>query len=175
MLTSCQTKESSTLKNGVWRLTLDLGNGKELPVQLIVDNSKNITIINDQEEILVTDINIMGDSITFRPPIFEGVFKGVFLGDQLIQGDFIKPSLDRVVKFTMTYGNNYRFKTTTKESTTNITGKWETVFSPNKEADRYIAQGIFKQVGEHITGTFRTTTGDYRYLDGVIENNKIKL
>ncbi|MFT5678977.1 MAG: hypothetical protein ACI9FY_001525, partial [Patiriisocius sp.] len=56
-----------------------------------------------------------------------------------------------------------------------ISGNWETVFSPNTVADRYIAKGIFNQIGNKVTGTFRTTTGDYRYLDGVVEEDSLKL
>ena len=54
-------------------------------------------------------------------------------------------------------------------------GNWEVVFSPDAEDDRYIAKGVFKQDGNKITGTFRTTTGDYRYLDGILDGDIMKL
>jgi peroxiredoxin len=49
------------------------------------------------------------------------------------------------------------------------------VFSPDSEEDKYIAKGVFKQIGNQVTGTFRTTTGDYRYLEGVMDGNIMKL
>jgi thiol-disulfide isomerase/thioredoxin len=49
------------------------------------------------------------------------------------------------------------------------------VFSPNSEEDKYIAKGTFEQKGNSVTGTFRTTTGDYRYLEGVMDGNTMKL
>lgn len=174
-LYSCQDDTNVQLKTGDWRLSFDLGDDKLLPVHLEVDAAQTITIINDKERIKVEDISIKADSITFQPPIFEGIFKGVFVDETTIKGDFIKPSLDRVVPFTMQYGYQHRFQVGTKEPTTNITGKWETVFSPDSDEDRYIALGIFNQNGQHVTGTFRTTTGDYRYLDGVIEGDQLKL
>ncbi|WOI23861.1 peroxiredoxin family protein [Nonlabens ulvanivorans] len=175
LVAGCQSNVTKELKSGSWRLTLDLGNAKELPVLIEVTEESQIILINDKERIKVEDISIKGDSITFQPPIFEGIFKGVFVDEITIKGDFIKPSLDRVVPFTMQYGDQHRFQVGTKEPTTNITGKWETVFSPDSDEDRYIALGIFNQYGQHVTGTFRTTTGDYRYLDGVIEGDQLKL
>ena len=56
-----------------------------------------------------------------------------------------------------------------------MTGIWETIFSKDSEEDRYIAKGIFKQEGSKVTGTFRTTTGDYRYLEGVMDGNQMQL
>ena len=70
--------------------------------------------------------------------------------------------------------NTNRFKTTQKP-TQNITGTWEMVFSQNIKEDEYIAKGIFKQEGSKVTGTIRTTTGDYGYLEGVMDGNQMKL
>lgn len=69
---------------------------------------------------------------------------------------------------------NDRFDTV-EEPDSNISGNWETIFSPNSEDDKYIAKGIFKQNGNKVTGTFRTTTGDYRYLEGVLNGNQLRL
>jgi peroxiredoxin len=42
-------------------------------------------------------------------------------------------------------------------------------------AEEYIGKGIFLQEDNRVTGTFRTTTGDYRYLDGVMDGDSLKL
>jgi thiol-disulfide isomerase/thioredoxin len=172
VLLSCSEK-NETLKEGPWRATLDLGGGLELPFLFSYTADNSIVIYNAEEEIEVTDIIFKGDSVTISHPVFEGVFKGVYTTDS-ISGDFIKPSLDRVVPFKMIQGKADRFNISEAPSSI-ITGNWETVFSPQSEADRYIAKGIFKQTGNKVTGTFRTTTGDYRYLDGAIENDSLKL
>jgi thiol-disulfide isomerase/thioredoxin len=106
-------------------------------------------------------------------PVFEGIFKGTFTADS-ISGNFITPSLDRVVPFVMKLDKEMRFPVK-KAPTQEITGVWETVFSPDTEADRYVAKGVFEQIGNKLTGTFRTTTGDYRYLDGIVEGDSLKL
>ncbi len=172
VLTSC-TSEVTPPKSGEWRAVLDLGNGKELPFLFTYNDDESLVIYNADESIEVNDIILKNDSIIIMHPVFEGVFKGVFT-ETSIKGDFIKPSLDRVVPFTMTQGKVERFDVRTAPDK-NVAGIWETVFSPNTKEDRYIAKGIFEQVGHKVSGTFRTTTGDYRYLDGAVENDSLKL
>ncbi len=166
-------KEVNSLKEGSWRATLDLGEGKELPFLVSYTADKGLIIYNAEEKIEVTDITIEGDSITIRMQVFEGVFKGVFSETQ-VNGDFIKPSLNRIVPFEMKYEDAPRFSSSEKP-TVQITGNWEVVFSPEIAEERYISKGIFEQEGSKLTGTFRTETGDYRYLEGVVINDSFKL
>ena len=160
-------------KQGFWRATLDLGKGKELPFLFSYNAENSLVIYNAEEEIEVSDISIEGDSIIIAMPVFEGIFKGTFSETQII-GDFIKPSLNRVVPFEMKHNETTRFSFSEKPLE-QVSGNWEVVFSPNTEADRYIAKGIFEQDGNKLTGTFRTTTGDYRYLEGLVFGDSLKL
>ncbi len=157
---------------GIWKATLDLGKGNSLPFLLDYHADNTLTIFNAEEKIEVTEVTIKGDSIVIKMPVYEGVLKGKFT-ENFISGDFIKPSLDRIVPFSM-QKDNMRFRLT-EAPTSIISGNWETVFSPNKPGDRYIAKGVFNQIGNKVTGTFRTTTGDYRYLDGVVAGDSLKL
>jgi len=166
-------KETSTPKPGQWRASFLLDKGREIPFSITYSLGNTITISNAEEKIIVNDVTIKEDSIIIRMPIFEGVFKGVFT-ETTIKGAFIKPSLDRVVAFEMRHGNSPRFSNAEK-ARVQVGGNWETVFSPDVEADRYIAKGIFEQIGNNLTGTFRTTTGDYRYLEGVVFGDSLKL
>lgn len=172
LLFSCN-RELRKPKNGQWRATLEAMEGKQMPFLFTLSEDQVMTVLNAEEEVIFDQVRIIGDSIIFAHPIYEGVFKGVFAGDS-ITGVFIKPSLNRVVPFKMKQGRQERFAVSAAPKAT-VTGNWETVFSPNKPADRYIAKGIFKQVGHKVTGTFRTTTGDYRYLDGSVENDTLRL
>ena len=171
-LYSCESDPKSPLP-GTWRATLEVQDQKELPFIFEYNADNSITIFNAEERIKVSDIEISGDSITVSHPVFEGVFKGIFT-ETRITGDFIKLSLNRVVPFKMIYGEANRFISPEK-ATTDVSGSWETVFSGHSEEDRYIAKGIFKQENNKISGTFRTTTGDYRFLEGVMDGNTLKL
>lgn len=82
--------------------------------------------------------------------------------------------MDRVVPFSAEVNNRTRFDAT-KPATTDVSGNWETVFSPDSAEDSYLAKGVFKQDGNKINGTFRTTTGDYRFLEGVVDGDLMKL
>jgi len=173
LVISCNEEKDDALEQGAWRASLDIGKDKAIPFLLTMNADTTMVFYNAEEKIDITDIAIDGDSITIAHPVFEGVFKGMFTSNS-IKGDFIKPSLNRVVPFVMYSGNAPRFNVV-NEPTASITGNWETVFSPNNEEDRYIAKGIFSQTASKVTGTFRTTTGDYRYLEGAIDNDSIKL
>jgi len=166
-------QESQLLEPGHWRAVLELDNEKELPFLLEYEADSTFVIVNAEERIEVDDVTFKGDSIIISHPVFEGVIKGTFTKDK-IQGTFIKPSLDRVIPIVMTSGRQARFKVSAAPNTI-ISGTWETVFSPNAPSDRYVAKGVFNQKGNRVTGTFLTTTGDYRYLEGVIENDSVKL
>lgn len=177
LLASCkEAKQEQNLAEGNWVVELDVMDGEVLPFNLVVkkdsSNAYTMQIINAEEVISVDEITIFGDSIVMQTPVFEGFLAGKFTETE-ITGQFIKESLGRVVPFKATYGRKERF-TVTKPSTTNISGIWETSFSPNT-VDEYIGKGIFLQENNKVTGTFRTTTGDYRYLDGIMDGDSLKL
>jgi len=129
-------------------------------------------IHNAEEIITVDEIYLKGDSITIKMPVFEGYIAGKYT-DSSISGEFIIESLDRVVPFEATYNMPIRFPDTQK-STVDISGIWETEFSPGKK-DSYMGKGIFNADGEKTAGTFRTPTGDYRFLEGTVDGDSLKV
>lgn len=181
LLFSCaEEKESQVLENGTYRAVLTVQDNKELPFVFEVDSPTSFKMFNDEEVIEITDISYRNDSIFIENPVFEGYIAAVFDGKNL-KGEFIKESLDRYVPFTAEFENNSRFLNVA-ESTKNVSGIWEMVFSEAIEGDEYIAKGIFEQhtstgsaLGDKVTGTIRTTTGDYRYLEGVMDGDEMKL
>lgn len=183
LLTSCKNEETPrTLKNGTYRAVLEIQDNEELPFLFKVNAPTRLQIFNAEEIIDVDEVEYRNDSIFITAPIFEGYFAGTFEDDFTIKGSFIKESLDRVVPFYAQYDRTKRFYTNSPEEK-NVTGVWETVFSQGIAEDEYIAKGIFTQsidtstssAQSKITGTFRTTTGDYRYLEGVMDGNTMKL
>lgn len=167
-------KETVTLQEGTWRVALKVQDNKELPF-IFTTTDNGIEIHNAEERIPITDITLKKDSITIKMDVYEGVLKGKFVDKNTITGEFSKKSLDRYVPFTATFGETQRFPHADGKAAATISGNWETVFSPNSEADRYIAKGIFQQNDNKVTGTFRTTTGDYRYLEGTLHDNQLQL
>ncbi|SHH65954.1 peroxiredoxin family protein [Winogradskyella jejuensis] len=176
LLTSCKNEETpQTLKNGSYRAVLEVQDKQGLPFIFRVTSPTTLKIFNAEEVIEVDEVEYRNDSIFITAPVFEGYFAATFDGDNL-RGQFIQESLDRIVPFTATYNNDVRFAKHPKSPTsTSVDGVWEAVFSQGIEGDEYIAKGIFEQVEHFVYGTFRTTTGDYRYLEGIMDNNILKL
>ena len=168
---SCSKTSTPKLTEGKYRAVLKVKDNEELPFTFDVQNDSTFVIYNAEEKIVVDEIAYKGDSITIQTPVFEGYITAK-INENSLEGEFIKPSLDRIVPFSASKNSN-RF-ITEKNTQVNISGNWETVFSKNTDSS-YVAKGIFNQTGNKVTGTFRTTTGDYRYLEGVIDNDTLLL
>ena len=172
-----QNTQNVSLSDGVWLVELDVMDNQVLPFNLKVnkkdDGSYTMQIFNAEEVIDVDEIEIKGDSIIMQTPVFEGYLAGTFT-ENSIKGQFIKESLDRIVPFNAEYGTEDRFETKNERTDGNVTGIWETYFSQDLD-EEYIGKGIFLQEDNRVTGTFRTTTGDYRYLDGILDGDSLKL
>ncbi|NNE31080.1 MAG: TlpA family protein disulfide reductase [Winogradskyella sp.] len=166
-------KKNVQLKNGSYRAVLYVQDNKELPFVFDVNSPTELTIYNADETIKVDEIEYRNDSVFIKAPVFEGYIAAV-IKDGNLSGNFIKESLGRVVPFSAEFDTNERFKIDS-HTAKDISGTWEAVFSKGIEGDEYIAKGIFKQAGQKVEGTFRTTTGDYRYLEGVMNGDQLKL
>ncbi|KAG1648512.1 hypothetical protein GQR58_029768 [Nymphon striatum] len=174
LLNSCE--KDKRLPFLIWLAELEVMDNEILPFNFELSKSASgkyqMEIYNASEVIHVDEIEISNDSIIIKTPVFEGYIAGTFT-DKSIKGQFIKESLDRIVPFEAVYGEADRFKIN-NSSIENISGVWEAEFEPNTD-DTYIAKGIFTQRDDKVTGTFRTTTGDYRYLEGVVTGDSLKL
>ncbi|HEY5688450.1 MAG TPA: TlpA disulfide reductase family protein [Yeosuana sp.] len=173
-MVSCN-QEPKELKTGIYRATLMINDVLDLPFNFEVTSAKSLKIYNADEVILVNDINYANDSVYIKMPVFEGFIVAKISNGNNLKGYFKNETLSRVVPFEAESNNTIRFEVANPEYDSNITGNWETVFSPNTKEDTFIAKGIFNQVANKVSGTFRTTTGDYRYLEGVIEGDQLKL
>ncbi|MEM6895218.1 MAG: TlpA disulfide reductase family protein [Bacteroidota bacterium] len=173
--TSCK-KEEPILQTGQWRGVLKVSEKEELPFvfQLSTDTAKGykMEIQNGEERVVVNDMVVAGDSLRIQMPFFEGYIKGSFTENEM-EGEFIKESLSRIVSFSATRADSPRF-VNVQPATVEVSGNWKTTFQLGLE-DEYPAKGVFQQSGNTVLGTFLTTTGDYRYLEGVVSGDSLKL
>jgi thiol-disulfide isomerase/thioredoxin len=168
------------LKPGIWRGVLTLSEKRNelvLPFNFNVryfHEFPSIDIMNAEEKITVTEIIFSGDSVHFKMPVFDSEFRTVLKNDTL-RGLWINNSKKEKNKipFEAYYKDKRRF-VTSKKPDVNFSGRYEVTFNP-KKADEYKSVGVFKQSGNKITGTFLTETGDYRYLEGAVQNNAMSL
>lgn len=171
------------LKTGTWRGVLTTQTQQEIPFNFTIKDTagrKLMTIINGDERFKVTNISSKGDSVFIRMPLFDSEFKLKQQGNNLT-GNWVKHlgERDAVTPFTATYGQTWRFGGHAdiilqgNEGGPWVNGKWSAIFGEGNGRDTTV--GVFNQSGVIVTGTFLTTTGDYRYLDGVLVQNKLYL
>lgn len=173
---SCKKEERKSLAEGDWLAEMEVSDGKLLPFNfaLTKDAEGNYTMkmYNAEEVVTVDEFSFDGDSINIRMPIFEGHIAGTFTEKEIV-GEFIEESKERRVPFHAVQGPSERFEVN-EGAKVNISGIWESYFNVNTE-NEYPAKGIFMQNGNMVKGTFRTNTGDYRYLEGVVTGDSMKL
>lgn len=167
------------INEGLWRgvLKLDLKQHIDLPFTFNVfyaDGQPTFTIFNAEENIVVDEVEQKGDSIFLKMPVFDSEFR-LRLFPGLLQGNWINHSRKEknVIPFEAVLGQTKRFPSNALLRS-NFEGRWECTFSPGLK-DSSKAVGVFKQKMQIVTGTFLTETGDYRYLEGVADGNKLSL
>jgi peroxiredoxin len=170
---SC-SKKPAELKTGVWRGVIEM-QGQQLPFLFDVvkhDTTYQVILHNDTEKIVLDEVSIEGDSVTMVLHVFDAALKAKIEGDKL-SGTFVKNYAPEVNQpFSATFGDDYKF-TKEKSSSINFSGKYQVQFYTEK--DTSISVAVFEQKDNHVTGTFLTTSGDYRFLEGNVVNDELKL
>ncbi|MGV3586823.1 MAG: peroxiredoxin family protein [Adhaeribacter sp.] len=176
---ACQPKDK-TLKTGTWRGVLTVSN-QELPFLLEVTKNQagktTAYLVNGSEKILLDEITVTGDSVKIPLHIFDADLKA-HINDQEdgLKGKWIRYNLNEPyeVEFSAKHDQQYRFSRNPDAPTQNYTGKWDVVFKDDKGLEEK-AIGVFTQQGNHLSGTFLSATGDYRYLDGEVSGDELRL
>lgn len=171
-LFSCEKVVHTKLKQGNYRATLLAQDNELLPFNFKVKKDNTIEIYNAEEIIEITDVRYNGDSVSIHFPVYEGYIVGGFNNGSINEAKYVVKNLNKEIPMSIVYDNDMRF-IDVRPTNVDVSGTWEMLFT-NNDGSTYIAKGIFKQEGSKVTGTIRTTTGDYRYLEGVIDGDVMK-
>lgn len=165
---------------GLWRVVL-ASPGGELPFGLeLTPNADSATytavVLNGDERLKMDTVTLQGDSIHIPIQIFEAEIVAKISNNSL-EGYWKKRR--KGTEYTSlplkaTFNNASRFETPIPPSVKDISGTWATTFIGD-EGDTTLAVGVFQQQNEKLTGTFLTPTGDYRYLQGNVVGDSLKL
>lgn len=171
---SAQTK----LTTGTWRGILKTSTSHELPFNFEVSDvagHQQIAIINGSEHYKVPDVKTVGDSVFIKMPLFDSEFRLKLEGENLT-GNWIRHlgDHDSALPFTAVPNTSWRFLKDPEKPAFDITGRWAATFGDGTP-DRDGLVGEFKQDGNKLTGTFLSTTGDYRYLEGTVSGDQLYL
>ena len=184
-LLACKMGKPDTqflLQYGEWRGVF-LTAGGELPFTFRLDqptpNNYLMTLYNDKETITTKQISFVKDSIVIQFEVYESKLVAKISsgrGDTLI-GNWIRTTYDKQIKvpFKAVLGGKYKFAAKNFDLTPyNNTNKWQATFLEN-DSTKSEALGIFEQQNLNVSGTFLTTTGDYRFLSGIVEGDSLFL
>ncbi|RFZ82785.1 TlpA family protein disulfide reductase [Mucilaginibacter terrenus] len=171
-IATAQTK----LTKGLWRGALKTTSGNEIPFNFEVSGTgkQQVAIINSTEHFKVPEVTGKGDSVFIKMPLFDSEFR-LKQDAAGLKGQYIRHlgEKDVAMEFAATPNTPYRFFKDTEKPKYNVSGRWSAIFGEGDSRDTTV--GEFKQTGAKVTGTFLTTTGDYRYLEGVVNGNKLYL
>jgi len=178
LFAACTGGPSASLETGEWQGKLLRNDGNHIVFNFElrqVNDSITWIIKNGEEKIEVTDILLNGDSILVNMPVFESSFKLVKDGNSKLRGTWTKAGSAGFIDmpFEAVAGKTERFSTS-KNASSNISGKWAVRFFRADGSPRP-AIAEFVQKGNDLLGTFITPTGDYRYLQGVVDGDLLKL
>lgn len=151
----------------------------EIPFNFEVYDSighKQLAFINGDERLNVNEVSVEGDSVFVKTPLYESEIKAAFTSEGL-SGHWLKHLPDRTVTMPFSAKSNatYRFAEHPKEAFYDVSGRWSVRFLRNGGRDTALAVGEFVQKGNVVNGSFLTPTGDYRYLNGVVDGNLLFL
>jgi thiol-disulfide isomerase/thioredoxin len=126
--------------------------------------------LNGDERVEIKDITYRGDSVFISILAYDGVLEAK-ISDDRMEGHLLKILTGVRIPFTAQKSDLPRFNAGAKAAVS-MTGKWE--ITPEKGDGKQV--GIFRQ-GENgcLTGSILTTTGDYRYLEGVVQGTNFFL
>ncbi len=158
----------------------------ELPfnfdVEYLSQDAFQVVIKNGPEKIELRSIKYGVDRATAKDtliidfPAYDTYIRAIY-EENFIEGAWHVNYKDNYsIPFIAYQGKVNRFNVPPTKPTIDVNGKWEVTFDYDKGEDAYPAIGIFKQDEDgHLTGTFKTETGDYRFLEGNVYGEKFNL
>lgn len=172
---SCQNDEKAivkTFQEGRYLAHLQQNDSVAIPFVFTLENNV-VTIYNGGEEIICNDLVIHHDSIWINIPVFNSAIS-LKASPQGVKGFFtILDKADYLIPITAEKSELSRFSDS-PENYDKLEGKYKTHFMRPQD-DGWIAMGDFSQSGNKITGTFKTNSGDYRFLEGQIIENQFEI
>ncbi len=172
---------AALLTPGPWRGELAT-QGQKIPFLFEVKTEAGKPVVylinkglNGEERLRCDEISAAGDSATIKLHVFDAALVVRADGKDKLKGVWVKydSKTPYRVPLVATAGAQQLFQGA-NASGTPFAGTWRTEFKDGT-GKTYPAVGIFKQTGSDVTGTFLTTTGDYRYLAGQVDGSTMQL
>ncbi len=142
-------------------------------------DSVYIEIINGKERIPVREVSHRQNPETKRQvlslhfPVYDTYIEAEVDGGKM-DGFWYVPSRGNYkIPFSARLGKVHRFEDLRQQPVMDISGLWQARFGSGD--DGFEAVGVFQQEGNQVHGTFMTNTGDFRFLAGHIQGDRLAL
>ena len=142
------------------------------------DDSMMIDLINGKERVRAEE-TFFGfnkksgkDTVRINFVAFDTYLRAE-IEDGVMTGAWYNPRKNWRIPFRGIAGKDYRFTLMKDTPKADISGKWQMAFKFDSRKDTMIGQ--FVQKGNYLTGTFASPTGDYGYLEGTVQGDKVLL
>lgn len=176
-LFSLAQSPSKFIPEGFWRGTFLLNNSKEVPFNFEVKGKTaadaKVYLINGKERFEINRLKQVKDSLFIYLDQFDNEL-ALKIGNNSLEGVLRKQNGSGATPVSAEFGKKYRFAEPKEKPAANLTGTYEVVFK-DQSGKETKSVGLFSQTGTKLSGTFLKSTGDSRFLDGVVDGNKFYL
>jgi thiol-disulfide isomerase/thioredoxin len=174
---SCSTPPKSEVDfSGKWHAYLDISPDR-IPFGLTLEkrDGKLIAILqNDTELLEFKEVTTAGDSLKIVLDTFDAEINALMNSEGGLEGTFRRNyQAEYKLNLFAEREAGTRFPVSAPPSV-DFGGVWETTFIRDDNST-YKAIGDFHQEGNQLFGTFITSTGDYRFLEGNVSGEKFWL
>lgn len=165
------------LNAGPWKFMLRTTNG-EVPfiVDFKYENKKLTGVLHNGTEIIpLNEIKYENDTLSIPLQNYEVSLELVQKDEKTLAGDLVRHNKNPKVKTPVlaVHGISKRFEPKKEKPRIDLTGKWALQLE-DEQGTKTPGIANLKQEGSKLTGSILTPTGDYRYLDGQVWNNKFE-
>ena len=179
-LISAKSQGRPVFYHGWWQANIVRPDGQNIVFNFLVKDSAGRTVLyvrNAAERLLVDDVRFDKDSVYIRMPFFEAGFRTRIEPDGRLTGQFVRRLAEGelVQPFYAIPQSEERFAISGGPASVQVQGRYAVRFIDPKGGTMDTAVGEFFQDGSHVTGTFLTPSGDYRYLEGVVTGDSLKV
>lgn len=161
------------LQEGLWQAQFERQDGIKIPFQLKIsypDNNEkpNIALYNEAEILEAEKVTFADDSVLVSLAYFFTELRFKILSSNAIQGFWVDKSRDS------TFLAFSAQPLTQNISSDSLSGKWASTFRPGAP-NSYQALAFIENAQQGLKATFRTSSGDYRFLSGNLIQDSLSL
>ena len=173
------TSAAALLTPGPWRGEL-AAQGQVIPFLFEVKTEAGKPVVylinkglNGEERLRCDEISAAGDSATIKLHVFDAALVVRADGKDKLKGTWVKYDAKTPYRVPLVAMAAPPPAAIPVKNTPYLDGTWKVTFRDGQNT--YPAVGIFQEKDGQVTGTFLTTTGDYRYLSGELTGWQLRL